>query len=307
MPHRRSDCSLFAAPAPASQLVGSTPGRHAARRRAATRCGLHEEQRRQRTVLVDGRTERPAAVAARPQVEFAATTPAAARRVARRRRVRVPRAAAGPTTVPALAMLVAACKAPDGSYWALPALAARSSRCAASRRSDRARSGRSCTSSHWTGPLPELEVSPNWTYGGRWQGLFGRLSYQRRARPRRSDALGAQRRPVRPLRLHRHLQLDLRARLEARHRRRRRTSANGAFCFSFVAAGAAARLPAPGAARARERRAAPRDGHGPGRDARSCSGRARASVLRRGRRPRVRHALRPPRRPGRQRLPPRER
>ena len=22
-----------------------------------------------------------------------------------------------------------------------------------------------------------LEVSPNWTYGGRWQGLFGRLTY----------------------------------------------------------------------------------------------------------------------------------
>ena len=31
--------------------------------------------------------------------------------------------------------------------------------------------------SHWSGPLPVLEVSPNWTYGGRWQGLFGRLTY----------------------------------------------------------------------------------------------------------------------------------
>ena len=32
--------------------------------------------------------------------------------------------------------------------------------------------------SHWNGPLPELEVSPNWTYDGRWQGIFGRLTYQ---------------------------------------------------------------------------------------------------------------------------------
>jgi hypothetical protein len=31
--------------------------------------------------------------------------------------------------------------------------------------------------SHWTGPLAQLEVSQNWTYGGRWQGLFGRLTY----------------------------------------------------------------------------------------------------------------------------------
>ena len=31
--------------------------------------------------------------------------------------------------------------------------------------------------SHWTGPLATLQVSPNWTYGGRWQGLFGRLLY----------------------------------------------------------------------------------------------------------------------------------
>ena len=32
--------------------------------------------------------------------------------------------------------------------------------------------------SHWSGPLPALEVSPNWTYGGTLQGLFGRLTYR---------------------------------------------------------------------------------------------------------------------------------
>jgi hypothetical protein len=32
--------------------------------------------------------------------------------------------------------------------------------------------------SHWTGVLPLLEVSPNWTYGGQWQALFGRLTWR---------------------------------------------------------------------------------------------------------------------------------
>ena len=32
--------------------------------------------------------------------------------------------------------------------------------------------------SHWSKPLAVLEVSPNWTYGGAFQGLFGRLLYE---------------------------------------------------------------------------------------------------------------------------------
>ena len=31
--------------------------------------------------------------------------------------------------------------------------------------------------SHWTGPLGVLQVSPNWTYGGTWQGLSAALTY----------------------------------------------------------------------------------------------------------------------------------
>ena len=30
---------------------------------------------------------------------------------------------------------------------------------------------------HFSGELPKLEAYPNWTYGGRWQGLFGRYTY----------------------------------------------------------------------------------------------------------------------------------
>jgi hypothetical protein len=78
---------------------------------------------------------------------------------------------------PSLANLVAACKAPDGSYWALQSW----QRVQPLRGFDAFRPTHMAYElhlSHWNGPLPELEVSPNWTYGGRWQGLFGRLLYR---------------------------------------------------------------------------------------------------------------------------------
>jgi hypothetical protein len=77
---------------------------------------------------------------------------------------------------PQLVDMVAACKAPDGSYWAvqswqrvqpmrgLPAFRPAHMRW-------------ELHLSHWTGPLAVLQVSPNWTYRGMWQGLFGRLLY----------------------------------------------------------------------------------------------------------------------------------
>jgi hypothetical protein len=77
---------------------------------------------------------------------------------------------------PALAYLVAACKAPDGTYWAvqswqrsLPLLGF-----------DPWKPGQTAYEfhvSHWSGDLPKLEVYTHWTYGGQWQGLFGRLTY----------------------------------------------------------------------------------------------------------------------------------
>jgi hypothetical protein len=77
---------------------------------------------------------------------------------------------------PKLAWLVAACKAPDGSYWALqswqrllpnqgyapfkPIQAAWELHL-----------------SHWRGPLPVLEVYLDWIYGGKFHHLFGRYTY----------------------------------------------------------------------------------------------------------------------------------
>jgi hypothetical protein len=82
-----------------------------------------------------------------------------------------------PYTGPPLVYAVAACTAPDGSYWALQSW-------------QRIQPMRGLPAfkpwhmrwelhlSHWSGPLAVLQVSPNWTYGGMWQGLFGRLLYK---------------------------------------------------------------------------------------------------------------------------------
>lgn len=78
---------------------------------------------------------------------------------------------------PRLVFFVAACKAPDGSYWALQ----RWQRLAPMRGFDPFLPRQAAAElhvSHWSGPLPALEVSPNWTYGGSLQGLFGRLTYR---------------------------------------------------------------------------------------------------------------------------------
>jgi hypothetical protein len=78
---------------------------------------------------------------------------------------------------PALVWMVAACKAADGSYWALQSWQRiQPMRGFAAFRP--AHMKYELHVSHWSGPLATLEISPNWTYGGRWQGLFGRLHYR---------------------------------------------------------------------------------------------------------------------------------
>lgn len=86
------------------------------------------------------------------------------------------RNACQPYDGPALPYFVAGCKAPDGSYWALqswqrllPLLGFDAWK--------PAQIAFETHLSHWSGPLPVLEAYAHWTYGGEWQGLFGRLSY----------------------------------------------------------------------------------------------------------------------------------
>lgn len=78
---------------------------------------------------------------------------------------------------PALPDLVAACKAPDGTYWAaqewpqpLPDLGF--TPWTAALRSQW------LEVSHWSGPVAQLQTGMDWVYGGQWQQLFGRYTYK---------------------------------------------------------------------------------------------------------------------------------
>jgi hypothetical protein len=77
---------------------------------------------------------------------------------------------------PELALLVAWCKAPDGSYWAIQAWQRRLPNLGFDPWLPQ-QLNLELHVSHWSGELPVLEVYPNWTYDGAWQGLFGRFTY----------------------------------------------------------------------------------------------------------------------------------
>jgi hypothetical protein len=86
------------------------------------------------------------------------------------------RNACGKYTGPRLAFLVAACAAPDGSYWAVQ-----------SWRTGLPDLGMSpwlwtqrapeLHLSHWSGPLARIEAWTDWIYSGRFHNIFGRLTY----------------------------------------------------------------------------------------------------------------------------------
>jgi hypothetical protein len=80
---------------------------------------------------------------------------------------------------PELAWLVAACRAPNGSYWAL-----QSWQTALPDLGLAPWLGKQKTwwlhLSHWTGPLAELDAYTDWIYGGRFQEVFGQYTYRGR-------------------------------------------------------------------------------------------------------------------------------
>jgi len=82
-----------------------------------------------------------------------------------------------PYAGPALAWFTLGCTAPDGSLWAiqqwqrpLPDLGFTPWK--------PAQAARELHVSHFTGPLAQLEVEADWVYGGRFQQLFGRMTYK---------------------------------------------------------------------------------------------------------------------------------
>jgi hypothetical protein len=83
----------------------------------------------------------------------------------------------GPYRGPALPYLVTACTARDGSNWALQ----RWQRFQANFGMAPWKPGQGAWElrlSHWRGALPRLDVWLDWSYGGRWHHLFGRLTYR---------------------------------------------------------------------------------------------------------------------------------
>jgi hypothetical protein len=80
---------------------------------------------------------------------------------------------------PALPFFVAGCTAPDGTYWALQAWRRNLPMRGFAPWTDKQR-GVELHVSHWSGPLPRLQVYRHWTYGRSAQGIFGRLVYRGR-------------------------------------------------------------------------------------------------------------------------------
>jgi hypothetical protein len=74
---------------------------------------------------------------------------------------------------PPLAWLVKACKAPDGSYWALQSWQRLKPNYGG------ARATWELHLSHWRGPVAQLVIYQNWVYH-RYRHLFGRLTYRGR-------------------------------------------------------------------------------------------------------------------------------
>jgi len=77
---------------------------------------------------------------------------------------------------PELTWFVAACKAPNGSYWALQTWQTALPNLGMAPWLARQRTWW-LHLSHWTGGLAQLEVHADWVYNGRFQELFGRYTY----------------------------------------------------------------------------------------------------------------------------------
>jgi hypothetical protein len=71
---------------------------------------------------------------------------------------------------PALAWVVAACKAPDGSYWALQSWVRLKQNFGGTG------GDKELHLSHWSGPLARLDIYQNWAYS-KYRHMFGRLTY----------------------------------------------------------------------------------------------------------------------------------
>jgi hypothetical protein len=112
----------------------------------------------------------------RTQVAFRVDYSGGFKSLRKRQYFRTIKNACGRYDGPALPWFVTACKAPDGSYWAL-------------QRWDRMlpnlgiapwkaeQSVQELHISHWTGPLPVIDARVNWSWSGRFRQIIGTYNY----------------------------------------------------------------------------------------------------------------------------------
>ena len=151
-----------AGPAFGSAIIGRNVARPTLTVDRQGRAHVSYVQGGRRTVLVaSGAIDARAPSTSRPQVEFRIRYGVGGTGVCR------------PYDGPALAWLVKACKAPDGSYWALQSWQRLKPNYGG------AQSAWELHLSHWRGALPQLVIHQNWAYG-RYRHLFGRLTYRGR-------------------------------------------------------------------------------------------------------------------------------
>jgi len=81
-----------------------------------------------------------------------------------------------PYDVPPLAYLVTACKAPDGSYWALQSWQRNLPHRGWDPWLDVQRQWE-LRLSHWSGPIATVELYADWAFGGEAHDIFGRMTY----------------------------------------------------------------------------------------------------------------------------------
>jgi hypothetical protein len=169
---------LLAAIAPASAGASQLIGRNASHvRLAVSPSGVahlaYRSHGRQRHVLVWGAVNAVRPNPTRPQVEFKVDYSGGGARGGIRPWQSF-RFGCAPYDGPALAWLVTACRARDGSYWAVQ------------RWSRLVPRGRTMTSpgvdrelriSHWTGGIAHLAMNVDWAYG-RYDHVYGRLTYR---------------------------------------------------------------------------------------------------------------------------------
>ena len=82
----------------------------------------------------------------------------------------------GPYRGPALAWLVTACTAPDGSHWALQSWQRSLPNYGQEPTAQQA--AYELRLSHWSGPIADLVLRADWSFRGRYEHVYGSLSYR---------------------------------------------------------------------------------------------------------------------------------